>query len=49
MDKEYETIGWDAITQESERVYPDQDNPKHYGTLISWGLVFMMVEIIGIL
>ena len=38
MDKEYETIGWDAITQESERVYPGQDNPKHYGTLISWRL-----------
>lgn len=38
MDEEYETIGWDAITQEYERVYPGQGNPKHYGTLISWRL-----------
>lgn len=28
--------GWDAITSECEKVYPDQKNPKHYGTLISW-------------
>lgn len=28
--------GWDAITKECERVYPEQKNPKHYGTLISW-------------
>lgn len=30
--------GWDAITAAFERVYPGQDNPKHYGTLISWML-----------
>ncbi|HFI0079357.1 TPA: suppressor of fused domain protein [Streptococcus suis] len=25
--------GWDAITTAFERVYPDQLNPKHYGTI----------------
>lgn len=30
--------GWDAITEECQRVYPSQTNPKHYGTLISWEL-----------
>ena len=28
--------GWDAIEKEFLRVYPGQDNPKHYGTLIKW-------------
>lgn len=28
--------GWDAITKECERIYTNQINPKHYGTLISW-------------
>ena len=28
--------GWDAITEECEKIYPNQKNPKHYGTLISW-------------
>lgn len=30
------TSGWDAIDAECERVYPDQKDPKHYGTLIKW-------------
>ena len=30
------TVGWDAITDEFERVYPGQTNPKHYGTIIKW-------------
>ena len=30
--------GWDAITKECERIYPNQTNPKHYGTLINWNL-----------
>jgi len=30
--------GWDAITEECEKTYPNQKNPKHYGTLISWNL-----------
>ncbi len=28
--------GWDAITEECDRVYPHQEDPKHYGTLINW-------------
>lgn len=28
--------GWDAITNEAERVYPNQKNPKHYGTIIKY-------------
>ena len=31
-------MGWDAITAEFERIYPDQTSPKHYGTLIKWAL-----------
>lgn len=30
--------GWKAITNECERTYPNQKDPKHYGTLISWKL-----------
>ncbi len=29
-------FGWDAITEAFEELYPGQENPKHYGTLISW-------------
>lgn len=31
-------FGWDAITNECERVYPNQKNPKHYGNFISYEL-----------
>lgn len=37
-NEEVNAQGWDAITAECERVYPDQKNPKHYGTLISYRL-----------
>jgi hypothetical protein len=37
-EEKIKAIGWDAITNEAERVYPDQKNPKHYGTLIKWRL-----------
>lgn len=30
--------GWDAITKECERIYLNQTDPKHYGTLINWKL-----------
>lgn len=30
--------GWDAITTEFERIYPEQKNPKHYGTRLSYQL-----------
>ncbi|MCM1256839.1 MAG: suppressor of fused domain protein [Roseburia sp.] len=36
--EEIEALGWDAITAEFERIYPDQKKPKHYGTLIGWAL-----------
>lgn len=36
--EEIKAYGWDAITAEFERVYPNQTNPKHYGTLIKWAL-----------
>lgn len=37
-NEEINAQGWDAITCECERVYPNQKNPKHYGTLISYKL-----------
>lgn len=30
--------GWDAIDKEAERIYPGQNNPKHYATMIKWSL-----------
>lgn len=30
------TQGWDAITNAFEKLYPEQNDPKHYGTLINW-------------
>lgn len=35
-NKETNLLGWDAITKMCESVYPNQNNPKHYGTLIKW-------------
>ena len=35
---EDDVLGWDAITEEAERIYPEQKNPKHYGPLIKWRL-----------
>ena len=28
--------GWDAIDEEFNRLYPDQPNPRHYGTVIKY-------------
>lgn len=37
--EELQAAGWDAITQECERVFPGQKEPKHhYGTVIKWCL-----------
>ena len=36
VNEKDEFFGWDAITVAFEKLYPGQDNPKHYGTLISW-------------
>lgn len=35
---DYEASGWDAITKCFEGIYPGQDNPIHYGTMIRWSL-----------
>lgn len=32
----FESSGWDAIDEETKRVYPDQNNPKHYAPPITW-------------
>ena len=37
-DEKKNKSGWDYITEECERIYPNQKNPKHYGTLVSWNL-----------
>lgn len=37
-NEEINALGWDAITELCDKVYPNQKNPKHYGTLISWQL-----------
>ena len=36
--EEVNAAGWEAITEECERVYPDQKDPKHYGAIIKWRL-----------
>ena len=41
MDNNNENIvldGWNAITEAFEKVYPRQEEPKHYGVLIPWSL-----------
>lgn len=34
--EEINAPGWDAIDELCDKVYPNQKNSKHYGTLISW-------------
>ena len=31
-----EAPGWNAIDELCDKVYPNQKNPKHYGTIIKW-------------
>ena len=33
-----EAPGWDAISEAFDALYPGQENPRHYGTLIKWRL-----------
>jgi len=35
-EEEIKAPGWDAITAECDRVYPNQKNPKHYHPIINW-------------
>ena len=36
MEEEIKAPGWDAIEDAFLKLYPNQTNPKHYGTLIKW-------------
>lgn len=36
--EEVQASGWEAVTSECERIYPDQKDPKHYAALIKWRL-----------
>lgn len=36
--EEVKAVGWDAITDACEIIYPDQKEPRHYGTLVKWRL-----------
>ena len=38
MSEELDAKGWDAITEEFERIYPGQKEPAHYGVAIPWVL-----------
>lgn len=35
-DEGVATLGWDAITEVFENIYPGQKEPKHYGVMIPW-------------
>lgn len=35
-DEEVVMDGWKAIEEAFQKVYPGQDDPKHYGTLVPW-------------
>lgn len=35
-EEEVCTAGWDAVTEEFERIYPGQTKPKHYAAIIKW-------------
>lgn len=37
-NNEINASGWDAISELCDKVYPNQKNPKHYGTIVSWQL-----------
>lgn len=34
--QEVDARGWDAITEAFEKLYPGQENPRHYATAIPW-------------
>lgn len=38
MNDNYETRGWDSITEVFSKMYPQKEEPLHFGTLISWRL-----------
>lgn len=38
MGENLETHGWNYITKTFEKIYPNQDNPLHFGTAVPWSL-----------
>lgn len=38
LNENPEPVGWDAITAAFDKLYPGQDNPRHFGCLIPWRL-----------
>ena len=36
LDDDVPAYGWDAITAKFDSIYPGQDNPLHYGTIVSY-------------
>ena len=36
QNEEIGAPGWNAIDELCDKVYPNQKNPKHYGTIIKW-------------
>lgn len=35
-NEEIEAPGWDAIDKLCDKIYPNQNNPKHYAAMIKW-------------
>ena len=38
LNEDPEPLGWNAITEAFEKLYPGQDNPKHFANPIPWRL-----------
>lgn len=38
LNENPEPAGWDAITAAFDKMYPGQENPRHFGCLIPWQL-----------
>ena len=38
MEELPEPVGWDAITAAFEKLYPGQEEPRHFAALIPWRL-----------
>ena len=36
LNENPEPAGWDAITAAFDKMYPGQENPRHFGCLIPW-------------
>lgn len=36
IEEKIDAVGWNAIDEEADRVYPGQNNPKHYASIVKW-------------